>query len=234
MAGNTKKVILIIVDGPTDEEALSPVLRKLFQSTQVRFHVVHGDLTSGLLTDNANAVSTVNEHVKIEMDRYGYKRSDIMRIIHLIDTDGAFIPDENVTTGDAEMLRYEEDQIISGHPEKTMERNERKSQVLSRLYPVKKVGGTPYEVYYFSRNLEHVLHGSDQRLTNEQKVDYADTFADKYAEAPEQFVRFLSDSDFAVQGDYGETWRFIFEGTNSLHRHCNLHLLFQGKDTCKQ
>lgn len=37
MAANTKKIILFIVDGPTDEDALSPVLKKIFQNTQVEF-----------------------------------------------------------------------------------------------------------------------------------------------------------------------------------------------------
>lgn len=47
-------------------------------------------------------------------------------------------------------------------------------------------------------------------------MDYADEFADRYLENPDDFVQFLSNSDFTVQGSYGETWRFIFDGTNSL------------------
>ena len=37
MASKTKKVILFIVEGPTDEDALSPVLKKIFQNEEVRF-----------------------------------------------------------------------------------------------------------------------------------------------------------------------------------------------------
>lgn len=227
MAANTKKIILFIVDGPTDEDALSPVLKKIFQNTQVRFHVVHGDITSDMRVNNANAVSTVNAHVKMEMDRYGLKRSDIIRVIHLIDTDGAFIPKQNVIADDIEKTQYQENQIVSRYPGKIIERNERKTRIVNRLYSAKKVGGISYAVYYFSRNLEHVLHGSEDSLSDDQKVDYADEFADRYLENPDDFVQFLSNSDFTVQGSYGETWRFIFDGTNSLHCHCNLHLLFQ-------
>lgn len=53
-----------------------------------------------------------------------------------------------------------------------------------------------------------------------------DAFADAYSDSAEAFISFLSGSDFTVQGAFGETWQFIFEGTNSLHRHSNLHLLF--------
>lgn len=226
MAANTKKVILFIVEGPTDEDALSPVLKKIFQNAQVRFHVVHGDLTTDFSVDNSNAVKTINEHIKLELDRYGFKRSDIIRVIHLVDTDGAFIPNANVVAGDVERLQYEENRIVTKSVPQTIARNERKQRVLHRLYPEKVVGGSPYAVYYFSRNLEHVLHNDSGNLTDEQKVDCADLFADTYSDDTNGFVRFLTNSDFTVPGDFGETWRFIFDGTNSLHRHSNLHLLF--------
>lgn len=74
--------------------------------------------------------------------------------------------------------------------------------------------------------MEHVLHNDARNLSDEEKANYADEFADTYSQNPEGFIEFLSDFDFAVPGDYGETWRFIFAGTNSLHRHSNLHLLF--------
>lgn len=226
MAASSKKVVLFIVEGPTDEDALSPVLKKLFQNAQVRFHVVHGDISTDLSVDSSNAINVVNGHIKMEMGRYGFKRNDIIRVIHLIDTDGAFIPNANVVAGDVEKLQYEENRIVTKLVPQTIARNERKQRVLHRLYPAKKVGGSPYAVYYFSRNLEHVLHNDSGNLTDEQKVDCADQFADTYTDDPEGFVKFLSTSDFTVVGDYGETWRFIFDNTNSLHRHCNVQLLF--------
>lgn len=226
MATDTKKVILFIAEGPTDEYALSPVLKKIFQNSHVRFHVVHGDLTSDFTVDNSNAVKTVNSHIKMELDRYGFKRSDIIRVIHLIDTDGAFIPNANVVAGDVEHIQYEENQIVTKSVLRTIARNEQKQRVLYRLSSEKMIGKSPYAVYYFSRNMEHVLHNDARNLSDEEKANYADEFADTYSQNPEGFIEFLSDFDFAVPGDYGETWRFIFAGTNSLHRHSNLHLLF--------
>ena len=150
MAADTKKVILFIAEGPTDEDALSPVLKKIFQNSHVRFHVVHGDLTSDFTVDNSNAVKTVNSHIKMELDRYGFKRSDIIRVIHLIDTDGAFIPNANVVAGDVEHIQYEENQIVTKSVPRTIARNEQKQRVLYWLYPEKMIGKSPYAVYYFS------------------------------------------------------------------------------------
>ncbi len=226
MAAQTKKVILFIAEGPSDESTLSPILKKIFQSEEVRFHVVHGDLTSEFSTTTNNAITVVNDHVKVEMKRYGYKRNDILRIIHLVDTDGAFIPDDGVTFDKVNQLQYGMETITTNAPDNIKRRNRRKSQVMRRLWSTGKIGGTPYSIYYFSRNLEHVLYNESGNLTDDQKETLADDFADTYAANTDSFIALLSDSSFTVRDTYGKTWEFIAQGNHSLHRHCNLHLLF--------
>ena len=39
-----KKVMLFIVEGPTDETSLSTVLNRIFSSATVKFQVIHGDI----------------------------------------------------------------------------------------------------------------------------------------------------------------------------------------------
>lgn len=36
-----KKVIFVIVEGPTDKDALSSVLKQIFSSAEVHFHVIY-------------------------------------------------------------------------------------------------------------------------------------------------------------------------------------------------
>jgi len=45
-----KKVMLFIVEGPTDETSLSTVLNRIFSSSTVKFQVVHGDILTRLGT----------------------------------------------------------------------------------------------------------------------------------------------------------------------------------------
>ncbi len=227
MAAKTKKVILFIVEGPTDEETLSPVLKKAFQREDVRFHVVHGDMTSNWSVTGNNAVKTVNEHIEVERKRYGFNKKDILKVIHLVDIDGAFIPADKVIKSTTGTIRYFDDRIESADPEGVIDRNSRKSQVLYRLSTADAVGKIPYSIFYFSRNLEHVLHNNHGNLTDDEKVNYADAFADKYGSDQKGFQVFISSDDFAVPGDFRETWNFIMQGLNSLHRHCNLHLLLK-------
>lgn len=226
MGQKTKKVLLFIVDGPTDEDALSPILKRIFQREEICFHVVHGDLTSDWLV-NDNAMKTVHAHIKKEMERYGYQDKDMLKVIHLIDTDGCFIPKEHVVKGEESSLYYKDNQIITKNSDKIVERNEKKTKALRRLYCANTIGEIPYSVYYFSRNQEHILHNLSKELSNEEKVEYADEFADNYEENPKKFIEFLTESNFTVEGNYGESWNFIFQGDHSLQRFCNLHLLFQ-------
>ena len=41
-----KKVIAVIVEGPSDENAIGGILKEFFFSEEVQFAVVHGDITS--------------------------------------------------------------------------------------------------------------------------------------------------------------------------------------------
>ena len=55
-----KKVIAVIVEGPSDENAIGGILKEYFSSAEVQFAVVHGDITSNNSTSVENAVSKVD------------------------------------------------------------------------------------------------------------------------------------------------------------------------------
>ena len=44
------------------------------------------------------------------------------------------------------------------------------------------MAGFPYEIYYFSRNMEHVLHDRAENLTDDEKEDLAFDIADQYTD----------------------------------------------------
>ena len=47
---NEKKVVTVIVEGPSDENAIGGILKEFFSSEEVQFAVVHGDITSNYST----------------------------------------------------------------------------------------------------------------------------------------------------------------------------------------
>ena len=75
--------------------------------------------------------------------------------------------------------------------------------------------------------MEHVLHNVATELTDDQKVELADAFADQYEKNPIAFIDFMESDEVAVAGTYTQTWTFIKEGTNSLNRYSNLRILFE-------
>ena len=85
-----KKVMLFIVEGPTDETSLSTVLNRIFSSSTVKFQVVHGDILTRDFTSSDKIVAAVWAQVKEFMGSI-YRKSDICRIVHLPDMDGVHI-----------------------------------------------------------------------------------------------------------------------------------------------
>lgn len=90
-----KKIMLFIVEGPTDETALSTVLNRIFSSESVKFQVVHGDVLTQDFVAPDKIVAAVNEQIK-QFRGNTYKPSDFCKVVHLADTDGVFIPDDAV------------------------------------------------------------------------------------------------------------------------------------------
>lgn len=218
-----KKIMLFIVEGSTDEISLSTVLNRIFSSDTVRFHVVHGDVFTRDFVTADKIVATVNEQIKAFRGNI-YKPGGLCRVVHLADMDGAFIPDGAIVQEDKKGKRYPfytTTQIQTPDPAAIIARNARKSRNIAKMSSIGKVGGIPYSLYYFSCNLDHVLHGDDN-LDEAEKIRRSRTFDLRYGDDPAAFIRFMKGEEIAVQGTYQETWAFIKQDTHSLERHSNL------------
>ena len=125
-------------------------------------------------------------------------------------------------------ITYYEDHIETRSREAILDRNHKKSEILFKLYKTGKIGAIPYNIYYNSCNLEHVLFNELKDFTNEEKEEMSDEFADKYEQNPEDFIAFLSEQQVAVPGTYQDNWKIIKDELNSLQRHTNMNLIFEG------
>lgn len=224
----TKKIVLFIVEGITDEMSLSLILSKLVQDSSVQFHVINQDITADFNSNCQNIIRKIDSQVKKFLaQNNGLKKTDIKEIIHLVDTDGAFIKEDFVKEDmNQEKTFYTHNSIVTNKRDLIVERNQRKSGILNKLYQTSHIGRIGYKVYFFSCNLEHVLHNCPN-TAYEKKRAYSYDFVDKYVGQESGFVDFLSENDFTTPGDYKETWQFIKEDCNSLNRYCNFHLYFK-------
>lgn len=217
-----RKIVFVIVEGPSDDTALGVALNQVYDRDAVHIHIMRGDITTRAGVTPLNIISRIGDAVKGYAKSQHYAAGDFKQIIHIVDTDGAYIPDTNVIEEDnVQKTMYGSDGIHTSNAEGIIARNSAKRENLYRLRANKSIWGVPYRVYYMSCNLDHVLYGK-RNSTDEEKENDAYAFAKKYRNDRERFAEFICHSDFSVMGDFKESWAHIEEGLNSLERYTNL------------
>lgn len=219
-----KKVVLVIVEGPSDDTALGITLNQIYDRDSVYVHIMHGDITTRKGVRSDNIVAKIGDEVRAYAKSKHYSSKDFKQIIHIVDTDGAYIPEEKVISDlECEKICYESDGIHTSDQQGIVERNKQKIGNLYRLRGTGQIWNVPYRVYYMSCNLDHVLHNKRNSSDDEKEAD-AYVFAKKYKNDIDGFISFICDSEFSVNGDYKESWEYIEEGMNSIERYMNLGL----------
>lgn len=216
-----KKIVLFIVEGINDKTCLEGVLENVVESEEVHFQMTDGDITTRYDIDEYKIRNEIGKIVKAFKDKYHLKPEHFMEVIHIIDTDGLYLKEDCIHQADVDKTLYMDDGIYTNNVEGIIQRNIQKSAVVERMLEISKVlKSIPYSVYYFSSNMDHVLH-NNANLLNQEKDDLADSFDREYADKPEEFVRLMRNSSFAVPGTYEETWDFIKMDKNSVQRYSN-------------
>lgn len=230
-----KKIVFVIVEGPSDDEALGVLFSRLYDKNTVHVEITHGDITTDFKIAPRDIAKALGNLVKAYAKSNPFSRNDFQQVIHLIDMDGAYIPDAAIRYHPEAAIRYHPEagkpvysltEIKTVRPEQLALRNQHKREKLARIRSLTKIWGTiPYQAYYMSRNLDHVLYGKLNSSDQEKEAD-AHAFAKKYREDIDGFLAFLSDSDFSRMDGYLESWDFIKKGLHSLERFTNLGLCF--------
>ncbi len=139
---NYKKIILIIVEGPADDEALSLPLTQIFSNSTVRVEIMHGDITTDYGSNSSNIVKKIHDRIKSFLNNNHFLKSDIEKIIHITDTDGTFIPKENIILDPAiNRFIYSENNIKTNNKNNVINRNKQKASCLRQLIHTFKIGG---------------------------------------------------------------------------------------------
>ncbi len=221
-----KKIIFVIVEGPSDEETLGVLLNRIYDSNFVYIHVMHCDITTETNVNPGNIVAKIGNLIKKYAGRT-FKSADFCQIIHITDTDGAFIPDYAIVEDELTIKPFYSETNIKTHNKIGIKnRNQRKRENLNRLSSTSEIWNIPYRVYYMSCNLDHVLYGKMNSTDDEKKND-AFSFAKKYRDNIPEFINYISKSDFSVVDSYPQSWQYIRAGLHSLERHTNFGLCFK-------
>ncbi len=227
-----KKVILFVVEGLSDKDALEPIVSELIDTSLVRFEVLRCDATASASIYEPYYRKTMKDRIKIIVDNYlennrGIQKKYIEKIIYITDTDGCFIDNKYIYfSGNDKEFRYEDDGIYTNNVEGAKQRNEFKSRNLNILNSASRIYNLQIETYFFSCNLDHVLYNI-RNLKQESKEKHAIAFAEQYEGKEQEFIKFLSEEDIPMGEGYRESWTQIRESLNSLLRHSNFHIFFR-------
>lgn len=230
---NTKRVIVVIVEGLSDQVSFENYLNALSNDKNIFFSVYKGDL----MTDFDQDGKTVNEIIKELVEDCAalenFKVSDVAMVIQLTDTDGVFARnviqyDSNLTGEDSTL--YFEDKILTRNVLKLEETHEYKRERLIDCLRLTSIEidlrhCIPYEIYYMSCNLECALHGK-YNTSDEEKIELSETFAEKYPpEEINKFIEFMHSINASGSLKFKESWDYIKIDNNSL-KPCSNFIIF--------
>lgn len=236
-----RKVILLIVEGKTEDIALYPPLSKLFEEIDENIELItarieiNGDFVGGDITSKTG-VNTSNIEYMIRklilypcMAMHRIDEKDVIGVIQIVDTDGAYLDDNRIIEQEGiSKTIYNDDAILTDKFDKIADRNERKRDnldYLNSLTDIKvKNRWVPYDVYYHSCNFDHCTSG-ERNLDYRLKTEYARDFSGR-CYLLEDFIKFYNQEMLAIaSNDYDESWEYIREGLHSIERSSNLNVL---------
>ena len=227
MKKKAKKVILFLVEGASDLTSLE-FIDNINTDKTIKFQITSGDVTSKLNITPQNCREEVNKILLSFLERSKLRKTDIIKIIHILDIDGVYIPEINIIEDkNIKKFLYTINGIVAPSKENVQKRNESKKQIVEKLLVTSKINSIPYEMYYMSCNLEHVLHDKLEDISEDEKKELANKFADRFYEKEIEFIDFINNKDFKVLGDYKATWDFIKKDLNSVNRYSNFWLFFE-------
>lgn len=224
------KILLFIVEGPSDEHSLAPALEKIINHT-ARFKVMRSDITC----DYASTVNNIEKRIKEQgvkkflKENSQFTERDICGVVHIVDLDGVFAPDSVVVKRDVDKAQYYSDkiEIKEDNFNNFLLSRQNKRDILNHLSTINQIAIpngiiVPYSIYYMSCNLDHVLHNK-MNSTMIEKLNDSISFGDEYDD-PDKFEEFFNCKEIKIKGTYKETWDYAHKELNSLKKGSNFWL----------
>jgi len=235
----TKKVLLIIVEGQTEQIILEDYLDAHFADTTIRFDVQREDVLTKWDAHKRipNIKNSVIRVIQSYLDKYKFLAKDLTAVVHITDADGCFIAPECVRVDEniEQKLFYTEDAILvksDKRKEQIEQRNEMKARnarilIANDYFNINRLK-VPYQLFYFSTNLEHVLWDERNEIPTE-KIHKADKFIENLSGTIEEYLKaYLPvDAEPPYREKMKKSWSFLMEGGHSLQRGTNVPLLFE-------
>lgn len=242
MANKSRKVILVFVEGESDETVVGFITDSLVErldDMHITLKVMYGDVFSDRGYSALSGTKIASDRICEVLATEKWKVSDLLFVAFVTDTDGMFmnpaslVVDDSVEVTDSFQYDLQTRRLLFSTPKKKMDiikTRQRKSRHVNQLIKdgpsllVKRKLVQTF-VYYNSVNLEHVLF--EKILSNHEKMSAADDFIDQYEEkgdaGVEEILAFFQSR--CPADDYEQSWQFIKQNEMT-NGYSNLALLF--------
>ena len=242
MANKSRKVILVFVEGESDETVVGFVTDSLverLENMHITLKVMYGDVFSDRRYSASSGTKIASDRICEVLATEKWEVSDLLFVAFVTDTDGMFmnptslVVDDSMEVTDSFQYDLQTRRLLFPTQQKKMdiiETRQRKSRHVNQLIKegtslIVKRKLVQTFVYYNSVNLEHVLF--EKLLSDHEKQDAADDFVDQYDEKGDEgldeilaFFKSRCPSD-----DYEESWEFIKQH-EMMQGYSNLAILF--------
>jgi hypothetical protein len=242
LANKSRKVILVFVEGESDETVVGFITDSLVErlnDMHITLKVMYGDVFSDRRYSALSGTKIASDRICEVLATEKWKVSDLLFVAFVTDTDGMFmnptslVVDDSMEVTDSFQYDLQTRRLLFSTPKKKMditETRQRKSRHVNQLIKEgtsllvkRKLVQTC--VYYNSVNLEHVLFG--KILPNHEKMSAADDFIDQYdgkGDAGVEGILAFFQSRCPAD-DYEQSWQFIKQNEMT-NGYSNLALLF--------
>ena len=78
-----KKIVFIIVEGPSDDEALGVLFSRIYKQQEVHVHIMHKDITAEFGSSSENIISAVGNEIKTYANSNHFKNLLLIQMGHL-------------------------------------------------------------------------------------------------------------------------------------------------------
>lgn len=221
----SKKYLLIVVEGPSERTSFENVLRKMLidvgSTRNLEIDVVHGDLLTMDKNKKLIPYNKEEENVAAQIERkikdLHLKPSDVVAVAMVTDLDACFAPDsffsDNPTIKKA-FYNLEKNICERKDINDLISIRRKKLSVIRRMHNKTHIciGGAliKYRLFYLNVDLEWVFY-SRINQTKLEKTTLSEQFDDRYGNDVEGFVSF-ADSLPKKSDCFLESWNAVFNG----------------------
>lgn len=228
MADN--KFILLIVEGDLDFQFYGELLTAFANDYNINIKVTDGDILSKVGYKNPQKI--IEQIFINELEKSKLEIQDFIQIIQICDLDGSYFPSDIFITDPRRSYFDNKSYEYSPYNSKVYVKDEEKKEKLLKTWSSKRenqknlfttthVLNIPYQIFYTSLFLEHILKG-DVLIPSEEKRDCIDNYLDY--NSLEDFMELLESKK--TSDNYIESWEELDFRENYYSACSNLNILF--------